>query len=455
MSLAKRTVSGLQLCLALICCGLAATAQEIVVADHAVPSLVRFNGALYGLDGKPLTGIQRLAFLLYKEETGGTPLWTGTQNVQADKNGHYSVMLGVAGLHGLPAEVIMSGEARWLAVQATGQPEQARMLLLSVPYVLNAGDAERLAGKPSSASVPAPAPGAVSPQMAPPAEQANEIVCSSGTACKTGHLAVFAGNGGSAGVFSSIMTQSPGAIKIAGSETATGTISAAGDLDAGGNVGASTVTTSAATGGVFSTMPGTGNGIGAVQGSATAKGAAGFTFGVIGQSASDLGRGVFGLASGATGVGVIGESSGTSGIGVVGKDLSGGGLAFSAKGHAQQDRASGGWAKALVGISAAGTPYHISRCFNSTLTGSAATTPPCGFNFTEAAYAQYHIDFGFEVDDRYWSVVAEPFYTGGDNGAIIADAWSGTVLGSNTILEVDLYTDGGDRQTTNFTVVVY
>jgi len=459
---AKRTNLGLILWLGLICCGVPAMAQEAMIADHVVPSLVRFTGTLYGIDGKPLTGTQGLTFLLYKVESGGAPLWMETQNVQADKNGHYSVMLGAASVHGLPAEFFVSGEARWLAVQVTGQPEQARILLLSVPYALKAGDAETLGGKPASAFMAASPSGTASGQVAPPPEQVNEIVCSSGTACKSGHVPVFASNGGSAAVFDSIMTQSAGTLRIAGSETATGTISAGGDLNASGNVnangnvGASTVTTAALTGGVSSTMTGTGNGVGAVQGSATATGAAGFTFGVIGKSASDQGRGVFGLASGATGVGVIGESSGTSGIGVVGKDLSGGGLAFSATGHAQQSRASGGWAKALVGVSAGSPPYHISRCYNSTLTGSAATTPPCGFNFTEFAYAQYDIDFGFEVDDRFWMVSAVPFYTGGDNGAIIADAWaSADALGSNTILEVDLYTDGGSRQTTDFTVVVY
>src|SRR5205807_2492999 len=127
----------------------------------------------------------------------------------------------------------------------------------------------------------------------------------------------------------------------------------------------------------------------------------------------------------------------------------------SATGNAQQDRGSGGWAKALVSVHGSSTPYTIIHCYNSTLPGSSATTPPCGFNLIERAFARYDIDFGFEVDDRFYSVSAEPFFVSGNNGAIIADAWSSTVLGSNSMLEVDLYTDGGDYQTTNFTVVVY
>jgi len=60
------------------------------------------------------------------------------------------------------------------------------------------------------------------------------------------------------------------------------------------------------------------------------------------------------------------------------------------------------------------------------------------------------------VDDRFWSVNAVPYFVGGDNGAIIADAWaSAEDFGTNTQLEVDMYTDGGSRQSTDFTVVVY
>jgi hypothetical protein len=300
-----------------------------------------------------------------------------------------------------------------------------------------------------------------------PSAAQNDIVCSSATACKTGSVPLFASDGGSAQVRDSIMTQSGGAVKIAGGARTTGNITAGGDLDAAGNVnatnvnatgniGASTVTTTDLTGGVASTLTGTGNSIAAVQGSATATGAAGFTFGVIGQSASDKGRGVFGLAPGATGVGVIGETTGSSGIGVVGKTLNGQGWAFSASGNSSQDRGSGGWAKAMVSVNGAAPPYKILHCFNSTLPGSTATTPPCGFNLIEVAYAQFHIDFGFEVDDRFWSVSVVPAIVGGDNGAMIADASaSAEDFGTNTQLEVDMYTGGGSRQSTNFTVVVY
>jgi len=123
-----------------------------------VPTLVNFNGTLRDLDGKPITQITGVTFSLFKDEQGGAPLWMETQNVAPDRNGHYTVALGSTTAEGLPTDVFASGEARWLAVQAEGQPEQPRILLLSVPYALKAGDAQTVGGLPASAFVLA-APG--------------------------------------------------------------------------------------------------------------------------------------------------------------------------------------------------------------------------------------------------------------------------------------------------------
>jgi hypothetical protein len=112
---------------------------------------VRFSGTLHDVNGKPLTNLTGVTFYLYKEEQGGAPLFLETQNVQPDTNGHYSVALGASASHGLPGYVFASGEARWLAIQPEGQPEQPRVLLLSVPYAMKALDAETLGGRPASA----------------------------------------------------------------------------------------------------------------------------------------------------------------------------------------------------------------------------------------------------------------------------------------------------------------
>jgi hypothetical protein len=118
-----------------------------------VPTLVNFSSVLTDTNGKPLTGTVGVTFSLYKDQQGGAPLWLETQNVQPDKSGHYTVMLGSAGGHGLPPELFASGEARWLGVQAQGQAEQPRVMLLAVPYALKAGDAQTIGGLPASAFV--------------------------------------------------------------------------------------------------------------------------------------------------------------------------------------------------------------------------------------------------------------------------------------------------------------
>ncbi len=135
-------------------CVLSVSAQEsATTANSVVPSLVRYGGVLTDTNGKPLTGVIGVTFYLYKDAQTETPLWMEIQNVRPDGNGRYSVQLGSTKPNGLPTDVFESGEARWLSVQVEGQPQQPRVLLLSVPYALKARDAETVGGLPPSAFV--------------------------------------------------------------------------------------------------------------------------------------------------------------------------------------------------------------------------------------------------------------------------------------------------------------
>jgi Chaperone of endosialidase len=139
-------------------CVLPMNAQQAVASTNvAVPQMVNYSGVLLDANGKPLSGFVGVTFSLYKESQGGAPLWTETQNVQADKAGHYTAALGSSKSQGMPAEIFASGEARWLGVQAQGQAEQSRVLLMSVPYALKALDAETIGGRPASSFMLAPA----------------------------------------------------------------------------------------------------------------------------------------------------------------------------------------------------------------------------------------------------------------------------------------------------------
>jgi hypothetical protein len=63
------------------------------------------------------------------------------------------VMLGSTSSNGLPSDIFVAGEARWLGVQVQGQAEQPRVLQMSVPYALKAADLQTVGGLPASAFV--------------------------------------------------------------------------------------------------------------------------------------------------------------------------------------------------------------------------------------------------------------------------------------------------------------
>jgi hypothetical protein len=73
------------------------SAQQAAVSTSAaaiVPRLVNFSGKAID-QGKALTGVTRITFAIYSEETGGSRLWLETQNVKADSKGNYTAQLGV------------------------------------------------------------------------------------------------------------------------------------------------------------------------------------------------------------------------------------------------------------------------------------------------------------------------------------------------------------------------
>lgn len=149
----------LVLCLIVIGCTSLLAAQSNIAA--VVPRLVNYTGRIVDVQGAPAPGIAGVTFAIYRDQEGGPALWLETQNVQADKSGRYTVQLGSSTPDGLPAELFASGEARWLGIQVSGQEEQPRTLLLSVPYALKAADAETVGGLPASAFLRADQPATV------------------------------------------------------------------------------------------------------------------------------------------------------------------------------------------------------------------------------------------------------------------------------------------------------
>jgi hypothetical protein len=125
------------------------TAIRNSASAQVPPPLIQFSNVATDEGGNTLSGVVSIAFSLYNAQQGGEPLWTKTQNnVQLDPTGHYPVQLGITKPNGVPTTLFTTGEARWLGVQIAQQPVQPRVLLLSLPYALKAGDATTVGGLP-------------------------------------------------------------------------------------------------------------------------------------------------------------------------------------------------------------------------------------------------------------------------------------------------------------------
>jgi hypothetical protein len=281
-------------------------------ASTEVPKLVKFSGTAMDEAGKPISGVMGVTFLLYKDQQGGVPLWVETQNVQADVNGHYTAMLGASTSNGVPLQIFSSAEAHWVGAQISGQREQPRVLLLSVPYALKAADSDTLGGLPASAFM-----------------HAN----SGGAPAKAGSQA----SSTPAGTFPPAGVTGKGTKNFVPLWTGVSALGNSLIYETGGNLGIGTKTPQAevdvvGTGvrGIQATVPGT---QAAISGIATAT--KGGTTGTYGQSSDPTGNGVFGVDNATTGgIGVIGQSKATSGssFGVFGQSASttGAGVAGSA-----------------------------------------------------------------------------------------------------------------------------
>jgi hypothetical protein len=93
---------------------------------------MKFDGTLADVSGKPLSGVVGVTMLLYEDERGGAPVWSETQDVQADATGHYAMLLGSATADGMPRSLFSWADVYWISTQISGQEESAR-----VPYALN------------------------------------------------------------------------------------------------------------------------------------------------------------------------------------------------------------------------------------------------------------------------------------------------------------------------------
>jgi hypothetical protein len=184
-------------------------------------------------------------------------------------------------------------------------------------------------------------------------------------------------------------------------------------------------------------------------------GSTGGSHGMMGVTHTSNGNGVYGTNDATAGVGVFGENDTSGGFGVYGRANNGFGMATDS--NAWQARTMGGWVKAMAVIDetiAPVGPNQIVRCYNSQISGAAASTPPCGFNMTYGNLGDHVIDFGFQVSDRF--VQATPVYTGNDSnlGGVVLNIF----LSSDEPNRVELstfYNGSGDFTDTTVYLMVF
>ena len=412
----------------LTCSVVSLSAQQAVLAaaNVVVPPMVKYSGVLTDANNKPLTGTVGVTFALYKESQGGAALWVETQNLRLDKAGHYTAMLGSTTSQGLPADLFASGEARWLGVQTQGEAEQPRTVLMSVPYALKALDAETIGGKPLSALQLAAPNGGSSSSNSNNAPIANTITCSTSSACKSGHVPVFASNGGAAKVKDSIITESGSTLSVAGSASLTGPISASAtsgssaavvgyDNTSGGSAGVSGTSTNGT--GVVATgitgLLGTGAGEDGVGVSAS---------GNLGVYANGIAAGVYGVST--TSTGVIGTS--TNYIGVYGSGGATGVTGVSSSGPGVVAQSATAWAVDAYGTSTAtgvlaGSASGWAAWFNGNVDVDG--------NLSKAG-GSFKIDHPLDPANKYLyhSFVESPDMMNIYNGNVITDAQGDAVV---------------------------
>ncbi|MGO9302730.1 MAG: hypothetical protein ACLP3R_03375 [Candidatus Korobacteraceae bacterium] len=362
-----------------------ATTTTAVATTAQVPRLVRFSGALTDATGNAPGSVVGVTFSLYAEQSGGAPLWSEVQNVQVDKTGHYTALLGFTQPDGLPIDLFTAAQAQWLGVRVEAQAEQPRIMLLSVPYALKAADAETFGGKPPSAyaSASSSANSVLNGSIHDPKVKNDHPLTLSGSgttdyiplwtnASTLSSSVIYQGSGHEIGIGTSnpvtplevtgsnsvsivdvTQTGSSGNA-VSGDITAT---SGNGDGVAGstaspagtGVIGLNTATTGVAvgTGGSSSSSGGAG-----VEGEASSP--SGTTFGVSGSTLSPAGTGVIGqnLNTSGVGYGVVGNSSSSTGVGVAGNASSTTGANFGMFGETSSTSGVGvsGSASATTGF---------------------------------------------------------------------------------------------------------
>ncbi len=110
----------------------------ILLTAQTVPTVLDYQGSLTDDTGIPLTEDVSISFAIYGVETGGSALWSETQNTVTVTDGLFHVLLG--SVTALP-ESLFDAPDRWVGISVNGDGEMTpRTRLASVPFAFVAAN---------------------------------------------------------------------------------------------------------------------------------------------------------------------------------------------------------------------------------------------------------------------------------------------------------------------------
>ena len=110
---------------------------SISTALAAIPSVINYQGKLTDASDNPLTGSYNFVFKIYDVSTGGTALWSETQNNVVVTNGAFNTMLG-----SVTAINLAFDNQYWFEVTVNGEVLTPRVQIGTVAYTFRTNIAE-------------------------------------------------------------------------------------------------------------------------------------------------------------------------------------------------------------------------------------------------------------------------------------------------------------------------
>jgi hypothetical protein len=132
---------------------LSLTLSSAFAQSQSIPPYINYQGRLTNqASGAPVNGVKNITFALYDSATGGTPIYSQSQQVTIT-NGTFSVYLGQGEgfcqgnkvTDGIPSEVFADHAARYLGIKMADSSTEMtpRQLMASVAYAYKAEEAEK------------------------------------------------------------------------------------------------------------------------------------------------------------------------------------------------------------------------------------------------------------------------------------------------------------------------